>query len=205
MELFFSDSPVTGYAIAPRLVAARDGDLMGESGPTPLQRLLVSGYDDLKARLRHRLGSEALASEILHETYLRLHRLNAAEPVQSPKAYLLRIALNLAATGRKADHRRLTRSEVEVLCYGSAYAADPAEIAEARSEIEALQRAVNDLPARRRAILIASRIEEASHHDIARRFRISTRTVEKELKLALIHCGERLDRKVVQRFGPRPP
>jgi RNA polymerase sigma factor (sigma-70 family) len=176
-----------------------------ESTPTSLQRLLVSGYDDLKTRLKHRLGSESLASEILHETYLRLHRLGSIGPVQSPKAYLLRIALNVAATGRKADHRRLTRSEVEVLRHGSDHAADPAQIAEARSDIEALQRALNELPARRRAILLASRIEEAPHQDIARRFGISTRMVEKELKLALVHCGERLDRKVVQRFGPRPP
>jgi RNA polymerase sigma-70 factor (ECF subfamily) len=178
---------------------------MAESTSTSLQRLLVSRYDDLKARLKHRLGSESLASEILHETYLRLHRLGPAGAVQSPRAYLLRVALNLAATGRKADKRHLTRSEVEMLRHRPDHAANPAQIAEARSEIEALQRAMNELPERRRAILLASRIEEASHQEIARRFGISTRMVEKELKLALVHCGERLDRKVVQRFGPRPP
>jgi RNA polymerase sigma factor (sigma-70 family) len=179
--------------------------MMAEITPTPLQQLLVSGYDDLKMRLKHRLGSEALASEILHETYLRLSRLGAAGPVQSPKAYLLRVALNVAATGRKADNRRLTQSEVEVLRYGSDHSVDPARIAEGRSELEALQRALNELSARQRAILLASRIEEVSHQEIALRFGISTRMVEKELKLALVHCAERLDRKVVQRFGPRPP
>jgi len=178
---------------------------MSEVTPTSLQRLLVSGYDDLKTRLKHRLGSETLASEILHETYLRLHRLGAAGPVESPKAYLLRVALNVAASGRRADNRRLTRSEVEVLLHRPDHAVDPGQIAEGRSEIEALQRALNELPARRRAILLASRIEETSHQDIARRFGISTRMVEKELKLALVHCAERLDRKLVQRFGPRPP
>ena len=177
---------------------------MAGTTPTPLQQLLVSGYTDLKLRLKLRLGSEALATEILHETYLRLSQLGAAGPVQSPKAYLLRVALNVAATGRKADSRRLTRSEVEFLRHGSDHTADPALIAEGRSEIEALQRALDDLSARRRAILLAARIEEASHQDIARRFGISTRMVEKELKLALEYCAERLDRKVVQRFGPRP-
>jgi RNA polymerase sigma factor (sigma-70 family) len=188
-----------------RTTAACSGDVMPEVTPTSLQRLLVSGYDDLKTRLKHRLGSETLASEILHETYLRLQRLGATGPVQSPKAYLLRVALNVAASGRRADHRRLTRSEVEILLHRPDDAADPAQITEARSEIEALQRALNELPARRRAILLASRIEETSHQDIARRFGISTRMVEKELKLALVHCAARLDRKLVQRFGPRPP
>jgi RNA polymerase sigma-70 factor (ECF subfamily) len=176
---------------------------MAEITPTLLQQLLVSGYDELKTRLRHRLGSETLASEILHETYLRLSRLGAAGPVQSPKAYLLRVALNVAATGRMADNRRLSHSEVELLRHG--HTADPSQIAEGRSDIKALQRALNELPARRRAILLASRVEEISHQDIARRFAISTRMVEKELKLALEYCAERLDRKVVRRFGPRPP
>lgn len=35
---------------------------MAQTTPTLLQQLLVSGYDDLKMRLRRRLGSEAFAS-----------------------------------------------------------------------------------------------------------------------------------------------
>jgi RNA polymerase sigma-70 factor (ECF subfamily) len=184
---------------------ACDGEAMAVTTPTVLQQLLVSGYEDLKLRLKRRFGSEAFASEILHETYLRLDRLDTASPVQSPKAYLLRIALNVATDRHKADNRRLTRSEIEVLRQSAEHAADPARIAEGRSEIQALRRALGELPARRRAILLASRIEETPHQDIATRFGISTRMVEKELKRALAHCGERLDRKVVQRFGPRPP
>ncbi len=172
---------------------------------TFLQRLLINRYDDLKARLKHRLGSEAFASEILHETYLRLGRLDVAAPLQSPKAYLLRVALNVAADRRKADSRRLTPSEIELLRNGADHAASPAEIVEGRFEIEALCRALDELPERQRAILLASRIDETPHLEIAERFGISTRMVEKELKRALVHCGERLDRNVVQRFGPRAP
>ncbi|HBO0460127.1 TPA: RNA polymerase sigma factor VreI, partial [Pseudomonas aeruginosa] len=62
--------------------------------------------------------------------------------------------------------------------------------------------ALCELPARRRQILIASRLEETPHAEISRRFGISTRTVEKELKAALWFCAERLERKVIQRFGP---
>jgi RNA polymerase sigma-70 factor (ECF subfamily) len=178
---------------------------MAGTTPTFLQQLLVSGYDDLKKRLRRRLGSEAFASEILHETYLRLDRLNSAAPLQSPKAYLLRVALNVAADRRKHDNRKLTPSEIELLRHSADHMVDPAQIVEGRFEIEALCRALDDLPERRRAILLASRIEEAPHEEIAERLGISIRTVEKELKRALVHCGERLDRNVVQRFGPRPP
>ncbi|WP_407174809.1 hypothetical protein [Bradyrhizobium sp. STM 3562] len=40
------------------------------------------------------------------------------------------------------------------------------------------------------------------HEDIAHRFGISPRMVEKELLFALQHCSQRLNRKVIRRFGP---
>lgn len=38
---------------------------------------------------------------------------------------------------------------------------------------------------------------------IAEQIGISQRMVEIELKNALAHCAQRLNRKIVQRFGPR--
>jgi RNA polymerase sigma-70 factor (ECF subfamily) len=68
-----------------------------------------------------------------------------------------------------------------------------------------LERALDELTPRRRAILIAARLEEVPHVEIAARFGISTRMVEKELRSALIHCGQRLEIKLTSRFGRRPP
>ncbi|WP_410866767.1 hypothetical protein [Paraburkholderia sp. SIMBA_027] len=39
---------------------------------------------------------------------------------------------------------------------------------------------------------------------MAERFGISVRTVEKELRAGLEHCCEKLEKKYVQRYGPRP-
>jgi len=73
-----------------------------------------------------------------------------------------------------------------------------------QKEIQSLVKALYELPARRRKILIAARLEEAPHLEISQRFGISTRMVEKEIKAALGHCAKRLERKVIQRFGPGP-
>lgn len=177
---------------------------MGETSQATLRSLLASSYEEFKKRLSRRLGSDDFANEVLHETYLRVARMNDIGVVQDPRAYLYRIALNLAADRRQADGRRLNRSEIEALRHIADGALDPARIAEGRREIEALERALNELPARRRAIFIASRVEETPHQEIAARFGISTRMVEKELKRALEHCGQRLERKIIRRFGPRP-
>ena len=61
---------------------------------------------------------------------------------------------------------------------------------------------MQELPKRRRAIVIAARVDQLPHRDIAERFGISARTVEKELRAGLEHCCERMGRDFIQRFGP---
>lgn len=168
---------------------------MIESSRGVLRDLLLSGYEEFAAWLTRRLGSAELAREALQETYLRLEGGNEIGPVRSPKAYLLRTAINIAINKRVSDRRRLGISETDMLLAIPDEAPDPARSAEARSEIEALTKALNELPERRRQIFLASWIEEVPHPEIARRFGISVRTVQIELKDALEHCAHRLRRK----------
>jgi RNA polymerase sigma-70 factor (ECF subfamily) len=178
-----------------------------ETGWAALRQVLVERYDDFRRRLARRLGSTEFATEILHETYLRLDR-DGAElgAVRSPNAYLFRTALNVAADHhRQAESRRLNHLEIETLRGIADGALDPTKAVEARLEVAALEKALDELTPRRRAILIAARLEEVPHAEIAARFGISTRMVEKELKQALLHCSLRLDKKLIRRFGPRGP
>ena len=168
---------------------------------TPLVTLFLTSYDEFKVRLKRRLGSDDLACDVLQETYLRVDRMQATHALHKPNAYLYRMALNIAADRRQADARLLTGAEVEDLLQ-VAEDQDPARIVGGQQEIQCLLGALYELPARRRRIFIAARLEEASHLEIAQRFGISTRIVEKELKAALGYCATRLERKVFQRFGP---
>lgn len=171
-------------------------------GQTPLVKLFLSSYDDFKRRLKRRLGSDDLANDVLHETYLRVDRMEEPLSIDRPDAYLYRIALNIAADRRAADARLLTSSEVDELLQLPDESLDPARIVDGQNEVQALLKALYELPARRRKIFIAARLEEVPHLEISQRFGISTRMVEKELKAALGHCAGRLERKVIQRFGP---
>ncbi|WP_460415570.1 RNA polymerase sigma factor [Pseudomonas sp. microsymbiont 2] len=174
---------------------------MNKPRDSALVRLFLTSYDALRVRLRRRLGSDDLANDVLQETYLRVDRMEAVHDLRKPDAYLYRMALNVAADRREADARLLTGGEIEALLQ-VAEDQDPARIVGGQREIQNLLGALYELPARRRRIFIAARLEEASHQEISQRFGISTRTVEKELKAALGHCAQRLDRKVFQRFGP---
>lgn len=178
---------------------------MADSNPPLLRQLLVAGYTEMRRRLTKRLGSEELASEVLHETYLRLDRVRDTVVLAQPDDYIFRIALNIANDRRRSDNRRLTYSEVEALYHFADAAIDGEQDAVARSEIAMLARAFETLTPRQRAIVIAVRVDGTPHAELARRFGISERMVDKDLRRALEFCAEQVERILTTRFGSHSP
>jgi RNA polymerase sigma factor (sigma-70 family) len=166
---------------------------MAETTWALLRGLLADRYGDFKARLARRIGSEELAGESLHETWLRLHRPGDVGPVQSPAAYLLRVAFNIAQDRLRAESRRARRSVIQGALEIADPAPDPMRRAEARAELKALECAISGLPERSRTILIASRLEGLTHQAIADRLGISRRTVLYELRRTIDHLEMRLE------------
>ena len=161
-----------------------------------LRGALVQCYNQIKNSLSIHLGSPELAGDTLHEVWLRLHRdSEIAGPIANPQAYLVRMGVNLAIDIRRSQSRMLSAEDVQELMLAiPAPAPGPARIAEGRSELERLKAAVDEMPARRREILILVRWEHWPQREVAQRLGISLRTVESELKAAQEHCAERLRR-----------
>lgn len=176
---------------------------MGDTNKTVLRDLLLADYRNLDRRLARRLRSTDLASDVLHDTYLRLEEMNDVGPVRSPEAYLLRIAVNIANDRRRAESRRLTTEEVDQLLDIPDDQPDAERAIEARSEVELLRRAIAELPERRRRVLLLSRVEDVPNREIAARLGLTVRTVETDLKQAVEHCAQRLRRSVPAKFAFR--
>jgi RNA polymerase sigma-70 factor, ECF subfamily len=168
-----------------------------------LRRRLVLDYEALKTQLARYLGSTEHASEALQDTWLRLEHAMPRQPVERPFVYLLRMAYNIALKRQQRERRTITLDEACAALNLADDAPDPERVVEARSELAALERALLEMPSRRREILIASRADGIPLREIAARLGVSQRLVEMELKLALIHCGRHVGRKIIQRFGPR--
>jgi RNA polymerase sigma-70 factor (ECF subfamily) len=170
-----------------------------------LRGQLVEHYDGLIRKLTRRLGSSDFAHEALHETFLRLDRVTDAEPVRSPADFIFRTAINIAKDRQKAQNYRVSAAEIDALLDVCDDGPDPAKVAEARSEIEAFKRALAELPPRPREVLCSISIEGQRPHEVAARLKVSVRTVESDLKLALGHCADALDHTLCRRVGgPRP-
>lgn len=160
---------------------------MSEADRATLQNLLVENYNSLSRRLARRLGSEESADEALQDTFLRLQRGAEIGDVRSPKDYLFKIALNIAADQRRARLRKLTTDEVDALLDIADDAPTPERVVEARSELQALLRAMEELPERRREIFKAALLEKVPRRDLAIRFGVSVRTIDFEVQRALEH------------------
>jgi len=177
---------------------------MTETILTVLRRVLVDDYHGLKKRLTRRFGSADFAGEVLHEAWLRLGRaeLNASSAaLHNPKAYLYRVALNVATDQKRVEKSWLGKVEVEALYRRARDELDPARVVEARFELETLAKAINELPARRRAVFIAARLEYLPYKAIAARMGVTVRVVDRELKLALDHLSAVLKEKSMTRGG----
>jgi RNA polymerase sigma-70 factor, ECF subfamily len=164
---------------------------MTDQGLTAIRGLFVDRYDDLKAWLTRRLGSADLAGDTMHNTWLRLARMETIGTVQSPRNYLLRMALNVAADQRQLENRYASGAEIDRLLEFPDEAPTPEEIVLAKSDLSAFKAIMAELPARRRAIFLAARLGNIPRQEIADRLGVSRRLVAKELLLAHEHCVAR--------------
>lgn len=158
-----------------------------------LRDRLVQRYGELRKRLEFMTGSKDTADDVLHDTWVRLETAQAA-PASNPDGYLLRMASNIA-TDEYRRHRKTTlldEQEIEALMHIADDAADPERIVAGRSEVARLDDVLDELPPRRRDILVAARLEGLMNRQIAERWGISVSAVEKELRLAMAHCKQRM-------------
>ena len=180
---------------------------MSESLASPLRAGMVARYVELRGKLERIVGSRDDAADAMQETWLRLAAMGDAGTVHNADAYLLRMAANIATDGYRRDSVLLVRGEIDALVHLVDETGDPERIASARSDVQALSDVLARMPARRREILVAARVEGLLNSEIALRFEVSLSTVEKELRAALDYCKKHLpDVDAVQRghfSGPR--
>src|SRR5260221_400138 len=86
--------------------------MMSDSVWASLRQTITLHYDEIKTRLTRSLGSRELADDVLHETFLRLHRSEAIGAIQQPQSYIFRVALNIATDRRREERRRASHAEI---------------------------------------------------------------------------------------------
>lgn len=161
---------------------------------TPLVRAFRENERDLIHFLVTRLKSAFAAQDIAQEIYLKASSADEQVPVRNGRAYLFRMAANLAI-----DHQRRETRQAELLTEAGAFLGDgidpatPEQTLIARSELVRLERALAELPPITRLIFHLSRFEEKSQREVAEIVGLSPTAVFKHLRKAVDHLARARD------------
>ena len=149
-------------------------------------------YRELVCFLNAKLGNRQVAEDVVHDAYVRVLERASDTPIEQPRAFLYRTALNLVIDG----HRRNALRQVEPLEVLDSeerfFSPSPQVLMDRNQRLDLLQRALAELPAACRDCFLLRKLEGLSHPEIAERPGVSRSMVEKHIVNAMKHCRVRL-------------
>ncbi|WP_374379245.1 RNA polymerase sigma factor [Dongia sp.] len=148
---------------------------------------------DLRRFLRRRLACSDTAADLAQEAFYRLMRAGGAPDSADARAYLFRIAANLATDHQRQSRRHVTGEGAELTL---ASMPDPGPSAErralSREEWQVLLGAISRLPPRGRQVFLLHKEQGLSHVEIAQALGISKNTVIVHMMRGLAQCRRAL-------------
>lgn len=157
-----------------------------------LTRLLLTERPSL-LRLAQRIVGLPAAEDVTQSLWLRVQRVEDDPPILNNRAYLYRLAGNLAT-----DYARWTRRHDQLF-----EAADPPTDAPSdepsaesrvidRERLARLEAVLEELPLRCRQVFVLRRIDGLPAHEVAARLGITVNAVAKHVRIAVRHCHARM-------------
>lgn len=141
---------------------------------------------ELERFLVQRVGSSGAASDLAQDVYLKLRDKPANGSVQNSRAYLYRIAANLATDYARMEQRRariLEESGESV--WTTQDDRTPERTALAEAELAFMEQAIQSLSERRRRVFYMSRYENRTQAQIAEELGVGSTTIQKDLKAVM--------------------
>ncbi|ARN73823.1 RNA polymerase sigma factor [Oceanicoccus sagamiensis] len=120
--------------------------------------------------------------DLAQEAFLRAFRAESSEPIKSPRAYLFRVARNIALRELGKNSRQLTdylEEAVDDSILGGGASVEEDLIAQ--QKLQLCCAAVAELPEQCRRVFLLRKVHALSHKEIARELDISVKTVEKHI------------------------
>jgi len=147
---------------------------------------------DLRRFVRRRLGSQE-TEDIVQDAYLHILQHGASATLQSPRAYLFKIAANLTIDlMRKA---KIRSGQCELECADFEMSAGNAPM-EATMEVQSLQTALAELPPPCSRAFLLNRVVGLNYPEIAERLSVSVRTIDRHMIKARRHVCRKTGRKL---------
>ena len=160
-----------------------------------IARLMQQHRSEILRMLAYRVSCPEAAQDIFQETFIRYTGYREKNTVDNPRAFIFRIAANLA-TDYLRSRARQSYQQPEPDDF-IATLEDPAlsveEVAISQQEFELLLKALAELPPKCREVFIMLRLKEYSYAQVEQELGISSTMILKYLNRALTHCRQRME------------
>jgi RNA polymerase sigma factor (sigma-70 family) len=181
--------------VAPEVAAPKDGEDGRWRDRPSYSATYAREWRDVCAFLRARFGPGPPDPEdVAQQAFFKLGDLQGAERIESPRAFVFRVAINLMLDERRSQARasRALDASAPLLAIDSEEAPDLERSLIAKQQMGLLEKVVQGLPDRHRQYLLANRLEGQSFVAIAERFDVSPSLVRKTVEEALAVCQRAL-------------
>lgn len=134
--------------------------------------------------LTRRLSCRATAADLRQDLYLRLVQMEEPAAIENTRAYLFRMAANLATDYHRVEDRRSELRDEWFMTDEQPTVAGPEQTLLASEQLQRVQELLGTLPPRTCAIFYANRFEGKPQRQIADELGVSTTTVENHIRQA---------------------
>lgn len=151
-----------------------------------LTRVLLAERPSLLRLLLRIVGNKPAAEDVAQALYLKVQRVKTEPKIDDPRAYLFRLASNLALDHQRFEGRRdKLRAEVDDLLWVEDDRPSAEHTVMARDELDRVGRALRELGEPTKTMFCLNRFEGLPQRVIAERFGVSTTIVERHIRRAL--------------------
>lgn len=171
--------------------------LVADSKPSLVERLFAEHRAALQTFFRRRIRSQADASDLAQEVYLRMLRIRDQEGIRNPVPYLYTVANNLVK-----EHAVLEQPQARCIDIDEAPAQEQLETLPAfDADLDATQRVarlgvvLKQLSPKCRAAVVPRFTHELSFREIGDHLGVSPQMARKYVAQALGHCRRRMARR----------
>lgn len=139
--------------------------------------------------------------DVVQESFLRVWKARASQPIHSARGFLFQVARRLAVDLVRRDrvspvNEAVDLSELEI----PEDRLDAAGTLRTQEKIRLLADAIEDLPARCREVVVLRKIQFLSQRETAERLGLSEKTVESQLARGIRRCEDYLRRRGLRTF-----
>jgi RNA polymerase sigma-70 factor (ECF subfamily) len=153
----------------------------------PAGRWYASHHAWLVVWLQRKMGCPHGAADLAQDTFVRVLTAREVDQVAEPRAFLTTLAKRALFSHWR--RRELEQAYLQALAgLPQATAPSTEDLALLHEALQAIDQALNGLPAKVKRAFLLHRLDEMTHVQIASDMGISVATVERYMKRAYLHC-----------------